>query len=59
MQTKGCRGLEERKLKLDRAICEADGLEKSWSKEKDEGESEEAAVGNESDGRRKEIADKT
>ena len=29
----------------------------SWLKEKDKGESEEAAVGIESDGRRKEIAD--
>ena len=36
-----------------------EGLERLETKVEDKGESEEAAVGNESDGRRKEIADET
>ena len=45
-------------MKVNDANRKLEGLEKSKAQADDKGESEEAAVGIESDGRRKEIADK-
>ena len=58
MQTKECNDLGGKKVEVRRVKSNHGRPKMSKSKDEDKGESEEAAVGNESDGRRKEIADK-